>query len=121
MNDASGVEFTSGISGARKITPKEIEEYGEELIDVIGRRAQEVCEPQLAALQNEIQILKRQTQQNVEKANAVGNILAEIVALCLGRPAQSSGENQTEESGAVSAISMTYPADRGTKCLISIH
>jgi hypothetical protein len=85
MNDASGIEFTSGVSGARKITPKEIEEYGEELIDVIGRRAQEVCEPQLAALQNEIQILKHQTQQNVEKANAVGNILSEIVGFVFGK------------------------------------
>lgn len=42
------------------LTPKEIEDYGQEMIDVMGRRAREVVSPEVAALKNKIDQLERQ-------------------------------------------------------------
>jgi len=56
----SGVRFEGGVSGGRKLTPKEISEYGEELLDVVGRRAQEMYEPVVAGLRNELEQVRRQ-------------------------------------------------------------
>ena len=47
-------------SNQRRITDKERSEYGDELMDVVGRRAQEVTEPLLAQIINELQGVKRQ-------------------------------------------------------------
>lgn len=59
----SGVRFDSPIAGGQKFTPrvtdKERSEFGEETIDVMGRRAHEVVEPMLAQLYQEINQVKR--------------------------------------------------------------
>lgn len=59
--EGSGVQFTGGISGnaprqpQRRVSPKEIEEYTPELLDVVGRRAQEVIEPYLHGIYNQFE------------------------------------------------------------------
>lgn len=58
QNGGADVRFTPG---QRKLSQKEIAEYGEELIDVMGRRAQEVYDPIVGQLQAEIAALKGQT------------------------------------------------------------
>lgn len=42
------------------LTPKEIEDYGQEMVDVMGRRAREVVSPEVTQLRAEIEGLKRQ-------------------------------------------------------------
>jgi hypothetical protein len=67
-SEGSGVRFTSPIAGGgpqppvfqRKVTPKEIADFGEDTLDVMGRRAQEVLEPVLAQVFGELQHVKRQ-------------------------------------------------------------
>lgn len=59
--EGSGVRFNvAPPPPGRKVTPKEVAEYGEELMDVVGRRAAEVYEPMLAQVVGELQQVKRQ-------------------------------------------------------------
>ena len=44
----------------RRVTPAEVQEYGQELMDVVGRRAAEVYEPILQQLAGELNQVKRQ-------------------------------------------------------------
>lgn len=67
FQEGSGVRFNSSVAGGanapqfqRRITPKDVAEFGEETIDVMGRRAQEVVEPMLAQVVAEINNVKRQ-------------------------------------------------------------
>jgi hypothetical protein len=46
-------------AAARLLTDKEVEEYGEEFIDVSKRAAQEAISPELSKLQRDIEFLKR--------------------------------------------------------------
>jgi hypothetical protein len=59
----SGVRFTGPVAQPR-VTPKEVEEFGKEFIDVVGRRAMEVQEatlqPTLSRLEQKIQQLEGQ-------------------------------------------------------------
>lgn len=55
----SEVRFGGG-GAARKVTEKELGEYGPELIDVMRRAASEVYEPVMAQLQAELGVLKGQ-------------------------------------------------------------
>jgi hypothetical protein len=65
LSGGSGVRFEGPITGAgrRRITPKEEEEFGKDLIDLVGRRAMEVQEatlaPVLGALQAELNGIKQ--------------------------------------------------------------
>ena len=60
-SEGSGVRFGGAPPPpGRLVKQKEIEEYGQELMDVVGRRAQEVYEPILAQLAQELQQVKRQ-------------------------------------------------------------
>jgi hypothetical protein len=67
----SGVQFTGPITGQpnvqsrRRLSEKEISEYGAELIDVMGRRAQEVIEPALMGLYNQFEARIGQVQQQL--------------------------------------------------------
>jgi hypothetical protein len=56
----SGVRFDAPASTPRYVTPQEVKEYGEELMDVVGRRAREVYEPILAQLTNELNTVRQQ-------------------------------------------------------------
>jgi hypothetical protein len=64
--DGSGVRFSSPVAGSgqpqyqRRVTQQEVTEYGPELIDVMGRRAQEAVEPMLAQVLGELNAVKRQ-------------------------------------------------------------
>lgn len=60
--DGSGVRFGGPVATPqRRVTPQEIQEYGAELMDVVGRRAQEVYEAQLLPqLLGELNQVKRQ-------------------------------------------------------------
>lgn len=61
QSQGSGVRFEGPITGTgRYVTPKEITEFGEETIDVMGRRAREVVEPLVGQLINEVQALRAQ-------------------------------------------------------------
>ena len=44
----------------RRVTPAEVQEYGQELMDVVGRRAAEVYEPILQQLAGELNSVRRQ-------------------------------------------------------------
>lgn len=57
-NGGNDVRF--GTPGQRKVTDKELAEYGPELVDLIGRRAEEIYAPAMAHLQNELAQLKGQ-------------------------------------------------------------
>ena len=57
--EGSGVRFAAPPPPGRKITPQEVTEYGNELLDVVARRAQEVTEPVLAQVISELNQLKR--------------------------------------------------------------
>jgi hypothetical protein len=60
-NEGSGVRFNvQPPPPGRRVTQKEIDEFGQELMDVVGRRAAEVYEPLLAQVANELQQVKRQ-------------------------------------------------------------
>lgn len=67
----SGVQFTGGISGnaprqsQRRLSQKEIEEYTPELLDVVGRRAQEVLEPALQGIYSQFESRLGQLQQQL--------------------------------------------------------
>lgn len=56
----SGVTFGAGPGQPRYVTPEEVKEYGEELIDIVGRRAREVYEPVVAQLTQELNNIKQQ-------------------------------------------------------------
>lgn len=56
----SGVRFDSSVATPRYVTPQEVQEYGEELMDVVGRRAREVYEPIIAQLTNELNTVRQQ-------------------------------------------------------------
>lgn len=58
--EGSGVRFSGPITGRRYIQPKEEQEYGAELLDVMGRRTMEVVEPAIGQLQAELAGIKRQ-------------------------------------------------------------
>lgn len=58
--EGSGVRFAAPPPPGRKITQQEVTEYGNELLDVVARRAQEVTEPVLAQVINELNQIKRQ-------------------------------------------------------------
>jgi hypothetical protein len=58
--NGSGVRFSGPITGRRYVQPKEEQEYGTELIDVMGRRAMEVVEPAIGQLAAELAGIKRQ-------------------------------------------------------------
>jgi hypothetical protein len=61
QSEGSGVRFNvAPPPPGRRVTPKEVQEYGEETIDVMGRRAAEVYEPILTQLYGELQQVKRQ-------------------------------------------------------------
>lgn len=70
-NGGSGVQFTGGVSGnaprapQRRLSQKEIEEYTPELLDVVGRRAQEVLEPALQGLYSQFENRLGQLQQQL--------------------------------------------------------
>jgi hypothetical protein len=61
VSQGSGVQFTGPVSGQpapqsrRRLTAKEIDEYTPELLDVVGRRAQEVIEPALHGIFNQFE------------------------------------------------------------------
>jgi hypothetical protein len=57
---SSGVRFDSPIAQPRYVTPQEVKEYGEELMDVVGRRAREIYEPIVAQLTNELNSVRQQ-------------------------------------------------------------
>lgn len=60
QNQGSGVKFESGPGQPRYVTPTEVQEYGEELMDIVGRRAREVYEPVIAQLANELNTIRQQ-------------------------------------------------------------
>ena len=60
-SEGSGVRFNAAPPPpGRYVKPKEIEEYSPELMDIVGRRAQEVYEPVINQLLGELQQVKRQ-------------------------------------------------------------
>ena len=60
-SEGSGVRFnTAPPPPGKRVTQKEIDEFGPELMDVVGRRAAEVYEPLLQQLAGELQQVKRQ-------------------------------------------------------------
>ena len=60
-NEGSGVRFNvAPPPPGRRVTQKEVDEYGQELMDVMGRRAAEVYEPLLQQVVGELQQVKRQ-------------------------------------------------------------
>lgn len=56
----SGVRFEGGPAAPRYVTPQEVKEYGEELMDIVGRRAREVYEPIVAQLTQELNTVRQQ-------------------------------------------------------------
>ena len=59
--DGSGVRFNAAPPPpGRRVTQKEVDEFGQALMDVVGRRAQEVYEPLLQQVMGELQQVKRQ-------------------------------------------------------------
>ena len=60
-SEGSGVRFnTAPPPPGKRVTQKEVDEYGQELMDVMGRRAAEVYEPILQQVMGELQQVKRQ-------------------------------------------------------------
>ena len=60
-SEGSGVRFNvAPPPPGRRVTQKEVEEFGPELMDVMGRRAAEVYEPVLQQVLGELQQVKRQ-------------------------------------------------------------
>jgi hypothetical protein len=61
QGEGSGVRFNvAPPPPGRFVKPAEVQEYGQELIDVMGRRAAEVYEPIISQLAGELQNVKRQ-------------------------------------------------------------
>jgi hypothetical protein len=61
QGEGSGVRFNiQPPPPGRRVTPQEIQEFGTELMDVVGRRAAEVYEPILNQLAGELNQVKRQ-------------------------------------------------------------
>lgn len=61
QNEGSGVRFpVNPPPPGRRVTQKEVEEFGSELMDVVGRRAAEVYEPLLQQVVGELNQVKRQ-------------------------------------------------------------
>jgi hypothetical protein len=61
QGEGSGVRFNvAPPPPGRRVTQAEVQEYGQELMDVMGRRAAEVYEPILQQLAGELQTVKRQ-------------------------------------------------------------
>lgn len=61
QGEGSGLRFNvAPPPPGRRVTPAEVQEYGQELMDVMGRRAAEVYEPILQQLAGELQTVKRQ-------------------------------------------------------------
>jgi hypothetical protein len=61
QGEGSGVRFNvTPPPPGRRVTPQEVAEYGQELMDVVGRRAAEVYEPILQQLAGELNQVKRQ-------------------------------------------------------------
>lgn len=56
----SGVRFDAPQGQPRYVTPEEVKEYGEELMDVVGRRAREIYEPVVAQLVGELNSVRQQ-------------------------------------------------------------
>ena len=60
-SEGSGVRFNAAPPPpGKRVTEKEVQEYGSELMDVVGRRAAEVYEPLLQQVMGELQQVKRQ-------------------------------------------------------------
>ena len=61
QGEGSGLRFNvQPPPPGRRVTPAEVQEYGQELMDVVGRRAAEVYEPILQQLAGELNQVKRQ-------------------------------------------------------------
>lgn len=61
QGDGSGVRFNvAPPPPGRRVTPQEVQEFGPELMDVVGRRAAEVYEPIIAQMANELNQVRRQ-------------------------------------------------------------
>jgi hypothetical protein len=61
QGEGSGLRFNvAPPPPGRRVTPAEVQEYGQELMDVVGRRAAEVYEPILQQLAGELNNVKRQ-------------------------------------------------------------
>jgi hypothetical protein len=61
QGEGSGLRFNvAPPPPGRRVTPAEVQEYGQELMDVMGRRAAEVYEPIIQQLAGELQTVKRQ-------------------------------------------------------------
>jgi hypothetical protein len=61
QGEGSGLRFNvAPPPPGRRVTPAEVQEYGQELMDVVGRRAAEVYEPILQQLAGELNSVKRQ-------------------------------------------------------------
>ena len=61
QGEGSGLRFNvAPPPPGRRVTPAEVAEYGQELMDVVGRRAAEVYEPILQQLAGELNNVKRQ-------------------------------------------------------------
>lgn len=60
-SEGSGVRFNvAPPPPGKRVTQKEVDEYGQELMDVVGRRAAEVYEPILQQVMGELQQVRRQ-------------------------------------------------------------
>jgi hypothetical protein len=70
------------LRAANLVTPEERESYGGELLDVIGRRAMETIQPELASRDTEIANLRRQLGgvSNVVVGNAHDNMIERLVS-----------------------------------------
>jgi len=68
------------ISPASFVTPEEVEEYGSDLIDLVGRRAKEVYEPTINELKSELATLKGQLSGVTENVavDARGRLLSKL-------------------------------------------
>lgn len=60
QQQGSGVRFESSVAQPRYVTEQEVQEYGQELMDIVGRRAREVYEPIVAQLANELNQVRQQ-------------------------------------------------------------
>lgn len=60
QQQGSGVKFEGGPATPRYVTADEVKEYGEELMDIVGRRAREVYEPIVAQLTQELNNVRQQ-------------------------------------------------------------
>lgn len=62
----------------KKVTAEEIEEFGPELVDLIGRRAEELYEPVVQSLRQEVETLKQQLGNvSTQTAQATRSLLVD--------------------------------------------